>query len=102
MARAETTFASQPAENRATRNEPNADPGAFGRMVHAMGKQLDQGESLMHGVLSGAPTTRSYSSVDLLVLQAGIYRYVEAVELAARLVDRAGQVIRTTLQSSSG
>jgi hypothetical protein len=81
--------------------EPNASSGAFGRMLGAVGREIDQGEALVSGALSGAGT-QSYSSVDLIVLQAGIYRYTEAVELAGRLVDRAGQAIKTTLQGSSG
>jgi hypothetical protein len=36
----------------------------------------------------------------LIALQAGIYRYSEAVDLAAKLVDRAANAVRTTLQSS--
>lgn len=101
--RGESTPESKPARRLET---PDPDPSnqkqsPFSQMVHAMGKEIDQGENTVRSALSGA-ATRDYSSVDLIVLQAGIYRYTEAVELAARLVDRAGQAIRTTLQSSSG
>jgi hypothetical protein len=82
-------------------NPSNETPSPFERMVHAMGRQIDQGEDTVRSALSGV-ATHSYSSVDLIVLQAEIYRYTEAVELAARLVDRAGQAIKITLQSSSG
>ena len=37
---------------------------------------------------------------DLIALQAGIYRYSEAVDLAGKLVDRAGNAVKTTLQSN--
>jgi hypothetical protein len=101
MARGESTPEAGPVRRPESSEEPNASPGAFERMVRAMGKEIDQGESRVRQALSGA-ATRSYSSVDLIVLQAGIYRYTEAVDLAARLVDRAGQAIKTTLHSSSG
>jgi hypothetical protein len=34
----------------------------------------------------------------LIALQAGIYRYSEAVDLAGKLVDRGGNAVRTVLQ----
>lgn len=39
---------------------------------------------------------------ELIALQAGIYRYTEAVDLAAKLVDRSTSAVRTTLQGSGG
>jgi hypothetical protein len=99
MARGEST--PEPGPVRPLEPSEHTEPSPFERMVHAMGKELDHGESRVRDALAGA-ATRSYTSVDLIVLQAGIYRYTEAVDLAARLVDRAGQAIRTTLQSSSG
>jgi hypothetical protein len=36
---------------------------------------------------------------ELLVLQAKVYRHVHDVELASKLVDKAGSAVRTTLQS---
>jgi hypothetical protein len=35
---------------------------------------------------------------DLIALQAGVYRYGEAVDLASRLVDRATSSVKTVLQ----
>lgn len=43
----------------------------------------------------------SLDAGDLIALQAGIYRYSEAVDLTGKLVDRASQAVRTTLQSGS-
>jgi hypothetical protein len=34
----------------------------------------------------------------LIALQAGIYRYGETVDLAAKLVDKAGTDVKTVLQ----
>jgi hypothetical protein len=35
----------------------------------------------------------------MIALQAGVYRYVEAVELCTKLVDRSTAAVKTTLQS---
>ena len=35
---------------------------------------------------------------DLLALQAGVYRYSEAVDLTAKLVDRAANGVKTVIQ----
>jgi hypothetical protein len=35
---------------------------------------------------------------ELIALQAGVYRYGEAVDLASRLVDRATTSVKTVLQ----
>jgi len=35
----------------------------------------------------------------MIALQAGVYRYVEAIELCAKLVDRTASAVKTTLQS---
>jgi hypothetical protein len=35
---------------------------------------------------------------ELLALQAGVYRYSEAVDLSAKLVDRATSGVKTVLQ----
>jgi hypothetical protein len=37
-------------------------------------------------------------AAELLSLQAGIYRYSEAVDLSAKLVDRATSGVKTVLQ----
>jgi hypothetical protein len=36
--------------------------------------------------------------LELLSLQAGVYRYSEAVDLSAKLVDRASSGVKTVLQ----
>jgi hypothetical protein len=80
--------------------EPNApERGAqpFAEVLGRLGRSLDSGERLVTRALSGGG---ALDSAQLIALQAGIYRYTEAVDLAAKLVDRAGNAVRTTLQSS--
>jgi hypothetical protein len=64
--------------------------------LKALGRQIDTGEKLVQRAL--APGAAQLSASDLIALQAGIYRYSEAVDLAAKLIDRAGSAVRTTLQ----
>jgi hypothetical protein len=79
--------------------QPGASRGAespFARMLGKMGKEIDRGERTMGAALSGS---KVHDPGALLALQAGIYRYVEAVDLASKLIDRAAGAVKTTLQS---
>jgi hypothetical protein len=74
-----------------------ANPGSFHRVLLAVGAEVDRGERLIQGVVSGR--TGSLGAGELIALQAGIYRYTELVDLTAKFVDRAANAVRTTLQS---
>ena len=96
---AEGRFAeSFPAGSAGAPEPPKADPDAarFTHALRALGRQIDAGEKLVQRAL--APGAARLSASDLIALQAGIYRYSEAVDLAAKLIDRAGFAVRTTLQ----
>ena len=70
-------------------------PSPFERALRSLGHSVDQGEALVTRALRG-----NLGGVDagtLIAIQAGIYRYTEAVDLAAKLVDRAGNSVRTVL-----
>ncbi|MBX3183347.1 MAG: hypothetical protein KIT72_03730 [Polyangiaceae bacterium] len=71
----------------------------FKEALSALGSEIDRGEKLVKRSLSGAAMS-GLGAGDLIALQAGIYRYSESVDLAGKLVDRAGNAVRTTLQSS--
>jgi hypothetical protein len=71
----------------------------FDRALDRLGREIDRGEALMRRSLHGAS---GLDAAQLIALQAGIYRYSEAVDLASKLVDRAANAVRTTLQSSGG
>jgi hypothetical protein len=64
----------------------------------AVGAEVDRGERLIQGVVSGRAA--SLGAAELIALQAGIYRYTELVDLTSKFVDRAANAVRTTLQSS--
>jgi hypothetical protein len=64
-------------------------------VLEGLGGSIDEGERIV------AAAARGYAGVDsaeLIALQAGIYRYSEAIDLTAKLVDRATSAVRTVLQ----
>lgn len=75
---------------------PRSGP-SFSDLVGAVARQVDRGNGAIdHTLRSGG----SLDAAQLIALQAGIYRYSEAVDLLAKLVDRGAQAIKTPLQSS--
>ena len=90
-----------PASTQASAPRPPASSSAgggssFARLMGGLGRELDRGEAVVRASLRGSGSS---DPAALLALQAGIYRYVEAVDLAAKLVDRAASAVKTTLQS---
>ncbi|MBK7584892.1 MAG: hypothetical protein IPI67_32470 [Myxococcales bacterium] len=73
---------------------------SFSEVLDKLGGQIDRGEALVKRAISGGHS--GMDAGNLIALQAGIYRYTEAVDLAAKLVDRAGSAVKTTLQGSGG
>lgn len=68
----------------------------FGRWLDGVGRAIDGGEALV-----GRAEQAAYAPMDagtLIALQAGIYRYSEAIDLTAKVVDRATSAVRTVLQ----
>ena len=67
----------------------------FSRALEGIGAAVDRGEALIaraaHGNLGGL------DSGQLIALQAGIYRYSEAVDLVAKVVDRASNAVKTVI-----
>lgn len=69
---------------------------SFKEVLTRLGKQMDEGERSIHSAMEAAPTMGPGG--ELLTLQAGVYRYTETFELAAKMVDKATSAIKTTLQ----
>lgn len=76
---------------------PVAKPpeATFSKALEGIGGAVDRGEALIaraaHGNLGGL------DSGQLIALQAGIYRYSEAVDLVAKVVDRASTAVKTVI-----
>lgn len=82
-------------ERSVTPVEPPAEPSPFARILAGLGRECDRGEHLVEKAVHGG---KEIGNVELLALQAGVYRYSEAVDLSAKLVDRATNGVKTVLQ----
>lgn len=72
-------------------------PSRFAQALRSLGREIDGGEKQM----AAASELRDYDTRTLIALQAGIYRYTEAVDLASKIVDRATSAVHTVLQSGA-
>jgi hypothetical protein len=87
----ETALPSNPLPEPTTSGRPE-----FRQLLEGVGRAIDGGEALV-----GRAEQAAYAPMDpgtLIALQAGIYRYSEAVDLTAKIVDRASSAVRTVLQ----
>jgi hypothetical protein len=67
----------------------------FADALHGIGSAVDRGEALVARASRGS--LGGLDSAQLIALQAGIYRYSEAVDLVAKLVDRASNAVKTVV-----
>jgi hypothetical protein len=72
-------------------------PGSFHQVLSRLATEVDRGERVVRTALRGNPYDDDTRG--MIALQAGVYRYVEAVELCTKLVDRSTAAVKTTLQS---
>lgn len=69
---------------------------SFKTILAELGSRMDRGEASVNTVTAVA--SRLGPGGELLALQAGVYRYTETFEVAAKLVDKASSAIKTTIQ----
>lgn len=74
------------------------EPSPFQRMLHGIGREVERGEATVRQAMHAGGTL---GAGELLALQAGVYRYSESVDLAAKLVDRASSSVKTVIQGQS-
>jgi hypothetical protein len=72
-------------------------PSPFARLLHGLGSEVQRGEALVKRASDGAGAS-TLDAGQLIALQAGVYRYSEAIDLAARLIDHATTGLKTVLQ----
>ena len=72
----------------------SAPAAPFSQALRGVAREIDAGERQA----AGASQLRSYDTASLIALQAGIYRYTEAVDLASKIVERATSAVKTVLQ----
>ena len=81
------------ADARAGREE---GASAFARILNGLGREVDRGEKVVRRAIDGGG--KDLGPGELLALQAGVYRYSEAVDLSAKLIDRATSGVKTVIQ----
>lgn len=81
------------------RAAPRNGSSEFGALLEGFGREVRDGEALVRSAVSSAGGGRALGPGELIALQAGIYRYGEAIDLASRIVDRATSAVRTVLQA---
>ncbi len=74
------------------------EPSPFARLLSGIGNEVNRGEAMTKQAIAATRAGRDLDAQELLALQAGVYRYSEAVDLAAKLVDRASSGVKTVLQ----
>ncbi len=74
---------------------PSGEPSPFAKLLHGLGNQLQGGETMMRTAVSSA---HDLGPTELLSLQAGVYRYSEALDLASRLIENATSSVKTVIQ----
>lgn len=89
---------SSPAPASPLRAERSSEPSAFSKMLRALGHEMNVGEKTVKEAIDASKAGRDLGATELLALQAGVYRYGEAVDLAAKLVDRAATGVKTVVQ----
>jgi len=77
--------------------QPVVRESPFAKLLSALGRETDQGERLMRQAMTATQGGHEYGTTELLALQAGVYRYSEVIDLAAKLVDRAANGVKTVL-----
>lgn len=90
--------ASPEAAPQAKGKSPDGTPSSFETTLRSLASRVDAGEALVRRAVQGGGPG-GLEPRDWIALQAGIYRYVEALDLAGKLVDRAGNAVRTLLQA---
>jgi hypothetical protein len=70
----------------------------FALLVRGLGREVQRGEVVMRGALQASGAGGALAPAELIALQAGVYRYSEAVDLAAKLIDHATSGLKTIVQ----
>lgn len=64
-------------------------------------RRMAEGDRALATIVSGGAGAAPIDSGELLRLQATVYRSTQELDLAGRLLDKATQAVKTTLQSQS-
>lgn len=76
---------------------PSSTPSPFAQVLRGLGHEVQRSETMVHQAIASA-RGGELKPVELIALQAGVYRYSEAVDLASRLVENATSGLKTVIQ----
>jgi hypothetical protein len=79
--------------------EPEEAPSPALEAIGDAVRSIGRGERFVDGAIARARRGKDLEPGQLLALQAGVYRYTQELELAAKLVDKATGAVKQTLQS---
>ena len=80
---------------------PAADPatGPFHAVALRGLESVERAQTRIDGLLAAARSGQTFTPQELLGLQAAAYRYSQAVELGAKLVEQGAQAVRQALNA---
>ena len=71
---------------------------SFAHVLRGLGREINSGEATMRAAIQSMRTGADLGPAQLIALEAGVYRYSEAIDLTSRLVDRATGGVKTVVQ----
>lgn len=89
-------------EARTSRAVLPASPAAAGQLAAAASRALhgiERAQARLEGLLAAARSGRTFSAQELMALQGEAYRYSQAVELSAKLVEQGAQAVKQALHA---
>jgi hypothetical protein len=69
----------------------------FASVLGSLGREVQRGESLMRDQRGAGREGREVAPGEPIALQAGVFRYGEAIELASPLIDHVTSSVKTVL-----
>lgn len=76
-------------------------PSGFREALEASLHRVAEGDRALAEIVDRGHASAPIAPTELLRLQAAVYRTTQELDLAGRLVDKATQAVKTTLQSQS-
>jgi len=95
--RAPITSSAAPAAGPDAARARGDPPASFARVLEAIGREATHGEAAAREAIRATSAGRDLSTAELLALQSDVYRYSETIDLAAKLVDRATNAVKTVV-----
>lgn len=89
-------------EARSSLAAPSGGPLAPLRLAAAAARALegiDHARMKLDGLIAAARSGRTFTAQELLALQGEAYRFSQAVDLSARLVEQGAQAVKQALQT---